>query len=106
MAAVLTTSSTINCSHQGTVKKTSTAKLKVNGSSVLLESSLGAISDCPNQSSSTTKDSKVDSVLGGVAQKLKAGGNGVLLATLSGKGNGSPPGTLSATAGQSLLKGV
>jgi hypothetical protein len=105
MAAVLTTSSTITCSHQGTVQKTSTAKLKVNGSPVLLESSLGAIPDCPNQSSSTTKDTKVASVLG-AAQKLKAGGNGVLLATLSGKGNGSPPGDLSATAGQALLKGV
>ena len=106
MAAVLTTSSTINCSHQGTVQKTSTEKLKVNGSSVLLESSLKAIPDCPNQSSSTTKDKKVDSVLGGIAQKLKSGGTGVLLATLSGKGDGSPPGTLSASAGQTKLKGV
>jgi hypothetical protein len=105
MPAALTTGSTITCSHQGTVQLSSSAKLKAGGKAVLLESSLGAIPDCPNQTSSTTKDKKVASVTAGVATKLKADGNGVVLASLAGQGDGSPPGTLSATADQSKLVG-
>lgn len=107
MAAALTMSSTIQCSHAGTVQKLSTEKLKASGSSVLLEGSLKAIPDCPNQSSSTTKDKKVASVTGGVAKKLKSSGTGVLLDSLAGKGDGAPPGDLKVlSVGQSKLKGV
>ena len=106
MPAALTTSSTVMCNHGGTVPRASRAKLKVSGSAVLLASSLGAIPDCPNQSSSTTKDKKVASVDDGVAKKLQAGGKGVVLASVAGKGDGSPQGTLTATAGQKQLVGA
>ena len=104
MPQVLTTSAQVTCNHGGGAQLTSSAKLKVNGVPVLLQSGIGNLISppCPNQTSSTTKDQTI-SVVGGQSQVLKADGSPVMLSTLSGTGSGTPPGTISASESQSVL---
>jgi hypothetical protein len=116
MAGVLTESSTVKCAHQGTVKLTaSQSKLTVGGKKVLVEGDLTAppaqVSSCAtvvNQTS--TKCLMVSSAMGGVAQKLKVGGKGVLLESVQGQTSGVIGGTPQTwsvqDAGQTKLKAV
>jgi hypothetical protein len=138
MPNVLTTASTVTCGHlagnpTGKVKTNSSAKLKVNGNSVLLESSIDgqSISGCgiiPKNDPSSgnpldmpcTQVSIVPpipqlppgtppAITDGRSTKLKVGGKPVMLDTLKGQTNGmtggskSPLSDMSATAGQSKL---
>ena len=138
MPNVLTTVSTVTCGHlagdpTGKVTTSSTAKLRVNGNPVLLESSIDSqpILGCgivPKNDPSTgnpidmpcTQVSVVPppitklppgnppAITDGRSTKLKVGGKAVMLDTLKGQTNGetggkSPLSDLSATAGQSKL---
>ncbi len=125
MAKVLTTASTVLCdvaappapapptAHGGTVAKTSTAKLTVNGSAVLANRvqppiGLGAVVGCANKPPppSNTTCTKVATVISGAAARLTVGGVAVLLETVKGTTVGTPPGTLSATANQNRLTAI
>lgn len=106
MANVMTKGGSISCAHGGTVTLNSSAKLKVNGSSVLLEDQVSSfsISGCGQTSSSSVPCATFASFTG-AAQKLKVGGKAVLLDTFSGVTNGKPDSsTAPASAGQSKLK--
>lgn len=137
---VLTTSSDVNCGHPSTtppptpgkVQTKSTAKLKVNGDPVLLESSIAgkSISGCgtlPKKDNSGTDTdlpcSKVSAVpqmvpvapdpappaiTAGRSTKLKVGEEPVMLDTLAGKTDGmvgklTPQTLLSGKAGKNKL---
>ena len=108
MPGVLTTDSTVLCGHLGAVAKPSTEKLKVNGFSVLLKSSLigSGVTNCGTTGSGTKKCEKVMSVVTGESIKLKAGGSPVMLDTLRGKTEGNPIGNLPATADQTKLTAI
>jgi hypothetical protein len=94
---VLTTVSTIACSHSGQVTFSSDInhKLKVQGKSVLLKSDIEnapVSAACTNQNTSSThKCTKVSSVTGGESTKLKVGGVPVMLSTMTGFTDGFPP---------------
>ena len=123
MPSVLTTASTVLCNvlapppapphHGGTVTTSSAAKLTVAGKPVLVASSLGPIpspggTPCANVVAAgetpCTAVLPVPPVT--AATKLTAGGNQVLLQTLTGATNGVPPGKLSAVANQAKLTAV
>lgn len=120
MAGVLTTASNVTCGHSpGRVSTSSSAKLKVNGSAVLLQTGVSgqSVSGCgtvPSADSSgptNVKCTTVASVTRGEATKLKAGGSYVMLDTLAGTTDGmigktTPQSSLSATAGQWKLKAI
>lgn len=110
MASVLIQNSSVTCGHQGTVETSSSAKLKVNGQPVLLKNSInqksvttGSCSTVPDESKGITKCETVVSVTAGEATKLKVGGQGVMLDTLSGTTDGNPIGNVPATANQNKL---
>lgn len=128
MPNVLTMESNVTCAHQGKVQVGSTAKLKVNNQSVLLESSIAGmlISNCATQKTTdptgkflTLACANVSaiprttpapnppspgssSITNGRSQKLKVGGFPVMLETLAGQTDGMVGGA-SPVAG---LKGV
>lgn len=114
MAGVLTTNSTIQCPDSGKVQTSSTAKLTVSNNAVLLKPDFSSwsISGCsnptdPNSGSKTCL--KTVGLTAGAAQKLTCGGSSaVLLDTLQGTSDATPPphNMLSATAGQSKLTAV
>jgi hypothetical protein len=135
MPNVLTTESNVTCGHKGTVQVSSSAKLKVNNHSVLLESSIAgmSINDCKTQSvqvqgkyvsfpcasvSATGRTSPTLSVATtssaiteGRSQKLKVGKFPVMLETLAGLTDGmkeglSPVTGLQGTAVQNKLVAV
>jgi hypothetical protein len=135
MAFVLTAASTVLCgvlvpsvpmppqggvpqpptppSHGGTVTVTppAPAKLTIQGISVLLQTSIQGmpITLCSNPPppAPTVPCTLVTSVLpSGFASKLQLTGQGVALDSLAGVSNGSPPGNVPATAGQSKLTAV
>lgn len=97
MPAVLTESSTLTCTHFGTVNLAATqSKLTVDGVSVLVDGDLNGklISGCktlldPNTGSKSCLS--VTSTIGGVAGKLKVGGKGVLLGSIQGTTDGNAP---------------
>src|SRR4051794_18438664 len=97
MAAVLTTASSIQCAHTGTVSTASTAKLSVGGSPVLVfPSSIDAkgISGCTTAPSSDASGpinvpcTTVSNVSSGRATKLTMSGQPVALDTLACTSNG------------------
>lgn len=118
MPNVLTTDSTVLCGvlvrgslHGGSVKVSGTDKLKVNGGKVLLKSGIveKSVAGCQNTQPPTGKTpcKNVSQVTTGEAIKLKVGGNGVIIeSTLTGVTDGTPPGPLSATAGQTKLTAI
>jgi hypothetical protein len=108
MPKVLTTDSTIDCGHEGTVGTSSAAKLRVDGARVLVETGIAGktISNCTQTGGPPTPCSAVVAITSGRATKLTAGGQPVMLDTLTGTTNGGPPGALSATAGQSRMTAV
>ena len=120
MSGVLTTASNVTCGHQGTVSTSSSTKLQVNGSAVLLQAgiagqSLGSppCSTVAKADGSGTPTDKPCMTVASVtttsaATKLQANGTAVMLDTLAGTTDGmvgkvTPQTSLSATAGQSKL---
>lgn len=118
MANVLTTASTVTCSHTaptpGIVSTASSAKLRVKGQPVLLKNSIAeeAISGCgiiPDPNTKAVTCVRVKKVEAGEAQKLTVAGESVMLDTLTGKTDGTINGEiqgLKATAGQQKLTAI
>jgi hypothetical protein len=111
MAAALTESSTLGCTHlTGSIAlNASQSQLTVNGNKVLVDGDLNgaSVSNCGTVvTSSTSKCQTFTPMPGGVAQKLKVGGKGVLLETLQGTTDGVPPGgpAVVQSAGQTKLQ--
>jgi hypothetical protein len=112
---VLTTASTVTCTHPtpGKVTLNSLAKLRVNSRPVLVAGSVtGSSVSCTipdNPNTSTKRCAQVAKETGGHAPKLKVGNIPALLDGLTGMTDGQPPvppaGTpLTASADQSKLK--
>ena len=113
MAGVLTKDSTIKCPDSGEVKTSSTAKLTVSNSAVLLKPDFSSwsISGCGNTTNTNTGTKQclnTSSLTAGAAQKLTCGSSPVLLDSLQGISDGAPPPKtlLTATANQSKLTAV
>jgi hypothetical protein len=118
MSLVLTENSTLTCAHAGRVKLVATqSKLTVNGSKVLVDGDLSGrtISRCltvPDPNTSTVKCFSITSAEGGIAEKLKVNGKGVLLEKVKGKTSGTVGGPTNfqtwsvQTAGETKLKAV
>lgn len=117
MPNVLTMLSTVTCGPHppGKVQTQSEAKLKVNGSPVLLQTSInGRPVDLPKCGTPLAAGSKpcetVLEVSAGTALKLKVNGNPVMLDTLKGSTNGTVAGEqqkfLAGVANQSKLQTV
>ncbi len=115
MAKVLTTASSVTCAHGGTVGTSSTAKLAVNGAPVLLAASVAGktvagctVTDDPN--TATKHCTAVAGILSGPATRLTVGGKPVVLETLTGSTDGTPPPTGAAlgpaTASQTKLQAI
>jgi hypothetical protein len=113
--------STVTCGHPpgtpvGKVQTQSQAKLKINGSPVLLQTSInGRTVDLPKCGTPLAAGSqpceKVLEVSAGAALKLKVNGNPVMLDTLKGSTNGMVAGVtpqllLAGVANQSKLQTV
>ncbi|QVN21767.1 hypothetical protein [Burkholderia pyrrocinia] len=112
MPGVLTTASNVTCGHAGSVSTSSSTKLQVNGTAVLLQSGIvgQSIAGCitPNSSNPPSQLCKtVSSVTAGSATKLQANGQPVILDTLAGTTDGvvpnAQPNLLAGTAGQTKL---
>jgi hypothetical protein len=118
MSLVLTENSTLICTHAGTVKLIATqSKLIVNGGKVLVDGDLSGalISGCltvPDPNTSTVKCLSITSAEGGIAEKLKVNGKGVLLEEVHGKTSGTVGGPTNfqtwsvQTARETKLKAV
>ena len=114
MSFVITESSTVSCSHVGTVKLIAgQSKLIVKGGKVLVDGDLNGamISGCitiPDPNTSTVKCFSISSAIGGVSRKLKVNGKGVLLENIQGQTNGTVSGVIQTwsvqNAGQTQLK--
>jgi len=114
MAKVLTEATNLTCPNNGTVSKSSSAKLRVSGHAVLLESQVPGwtIPGVPDPSACTQTDTssgqvpctKVISVTAGQAAKLTVGGSKVLLDSLEATTNGVPNNALSASPGAAKLQ--
>ena len=106
MAKVLTTDSILQCGHGGTVKTTSTAKLKIDGKPVLILGSIEpTVSDCPlvDNTSTGTLQCKTATITGGEARKLHVDGLSVMLDTVSITTTGTPVSVPIVTAKQTKL---
>ncbi len=120
MPKVLTLASTVLCGpaapslHGGKVITKSLARLTVNNSSVLTQSSIAPQSvdaganKCQTPINTNTGQkpcSSVTTVSAGMSTKLTVNGQPVMLETVTGNGvtDGSPIGNLAATANQSKL---
>lgn len=120
MAGVLTTASRVECGHSGSVATTSSAKLTVGGSPVLIHpssingKSVAGCATLPSSDSSGPIDvtcTSVSSVTAGAASKLTSGGQPVTLDTLAGATDGlvgkTPnPALGSPDAGQDKLTAI
>ncbi|MFF0152849.1 hypothetical protein [Micromonospora sp. NPDC005203] len=107
MAFVLTTSSDVHCPSQGKVTPAGQSKLTVDHVAVTRPDGISgkSVAGCTITTSNSTKQCGTVTTASGAASKLKVGGAGVALDSLSGATDGSTPG-LSASAGQSKLKAV
>ncbi|MCB0165983.1 MAG: hypothetical protein KDI79_17245 [Anaerolineae bacterium] len=116
MPKVLTESSIVACGHSGTVKVSGSKKLTVNGSPILLKSSIEgqSVTSCTTVPASDASGpthkpcTKVALVTAGEAEKLMIGGISVMIDTLAGKTDGmvakkTPQELLSSTANQTKL---
>jgi hypothetical protein len=112
MERVLTKASAVCCKHLGTVQTSDTSPLQVNGSAVLVLTSIlnQPIAGCQTMPppSTNVKCFLVTSISGGSAQKLKVSGQPVMLQTLAGMTNGVvnnlPQSLEQAQAKQDLLR--
>lgn len=101
MGAVITENSSVACSHSGAVSlRAGQSKLTVNGGKVLVQGDLdGATisSSCTTVTDPNTSTLKCATIAlvnpGGVAEKLKVEGKGVLLESIKGKTSGTVGGT-------------
>lgn len=97
MPRVLTTAIPVKCPHVGIVTLASAVRLRVAGVAVLVQSApptpLGTVVSCTAGSPSLpgTPCLKVLTITAGQAGKLTVGGRPVLLATLTGTTDGTPP---------------
>lgn len=111
MPAVLTTASTLQCVHGGTITaNASSSALTVGGSPVLVQADLASatIAGCTNTNASAGQVPcvAITSVAAGVSTTLKVAGQPAMLATARGLTNGSPQLPVMwqvISAGQSLL---
>ncbi len=107
MAYVLTTASTIECSHGGTVDVTNEPNLKVDNKPVLIGIGPTFSKKCPltDNASTGTVQCKSAFITGGTASKLKVGGSPVMLDTVMGTTDGGapPPTPITVKANQSKL---
>lgn len=103
MPAILTTSDTLLCSYGGKVTLAGAAKLRVGGGMALTASHMQGcpVVGCGAGASSQPVCTSVSS-LSGAATKLRVGGEGVLLPSLSGQAAASPPHPLSLGPGSPL----
>ena len=107
MPNVITEASIIQCVHKGTVTASASQNvLTVDGEKVLVQSDLlSATIACPVAPAPGVKPcTKVVSVTAGVATKLKANGQPVMLETALGLTDGVPPLWQVASAGQTKLQ--
>lgn len=110
MGLVLSGNAVIRCSHGGTVRATpSQQALKVDGTAVLVQSDLTAasIAGCTNTDARAGQAPclRIVSVAAGLARRLKAGGQPVVLDDATGPTSSTPPGTFSVSrAGQTKLR--
>jgi hypothetical protein len=94
MPYILTTGSTVQCPHGGTVAlQAGQTKLKVDGSPALIEGDLdnATISGCSTVTNPNTGDKQCTMVVGmssGAATELKVSNKAVLLETASGTTDG------------------
>lgn len=106
---VLTDSTTLKCAapggapspvHGGTLSKTGTTRLRVDGANVLTQPNVAVatITGCGDTGPGQTKCLAVTSVTG-AATKLRVGGQPVMLDGIGGQTSGIPSGTIVATAG-------
>jgi hypothetical protein len=104
MAAVLTESDTLTCTHAGTVSPSGSQKLKVAGKGVLTQADVSSWSftGCTPTKQTDVACTQVSSIKPS-ASKLKANGSPVILAGGTAQSNGTPP-TLTETAGNSKLQ--
>jgi hypothetical protein len=109
MGKVLTESTTLKCAapggatspvHGGTLVKTGTARLRVEGAAVLTDENVqgATISGCGDTAGGQTPCSKITSVTG-TATKLRVQGHPVVLDAIGGQTFGNPVGTIKPTAG-------
>lgn len=108
MGSPLTIASTVQCGHFGTVAVSSSTKLTVSGSAVLIQTGVAgkSVAGCTTQV--TPGGNKPCTTVGSVAPpslalKLTAGGQPVVLDSLVGLTDGVPPGALLGVAGQTKL---
>ena len=112
MPKVLTTDSTVSCGHGANASLSSTAKLTVGGSNVLLANGYSAWSFPPGCSQTNVDSGEkictlVTGITAGESSKLSVGGQAVLLESLGGTTDGSPDSlSLGATANQNKLEAV
>lgn len=110
MGLVLNASAVIRCSHGGTVTVTpSQQALKAGGGAVLVRADLLAatIAGCTNTDARAGQVPCVSilAVTAGVATRLKAGGQPVVLEDAAGTTSSTPPGRFSvSSAGQTRLR--
>ena len=107
MPLVLTNASIITCSHAATALLTSSAKLKVSDSPVLLDGDPIPLKPgaCTQVGSGMTPCTTL-TIATGQSTKLKVGGKAVLLQSITGSTNGSPVSTFTASAVQAKLSAV
>jgi hypothetical protein len=93
--AILIASSTITCAHSGLVKPDTTTRLKVGGQPALLADPTGkSVSGCltvDDTSHGIKHCTSLSSVTVGKKSRLTVGGRSVLLASLAGFTDGTPP---------------
>lgn len=111
MPAVLNADASIGCGHGGSVQITpGQQRFTAGGSPVLAVGDLDGtpITGCTQltvAATGTVQCTAVASLAGGGAARLSVGGRPVLLETLGGVTNGSPPGVLTVLApGQTTLR--
>ncbi len=114
MGKVLTEDTVLKCAatpdkpapHGGTLSKSGVSRLTVDGQKVLTAANVLAatIPDCANNpNASQVKCTGVSGVTPGKATKLKVDGEFVVIETLGGTTNGTPPGTIVASGAHSRL---
>lgn len=110
MALVCNGSAIVRCSHGGTVTVVpGQQRLKAGGQAVLVESDLmrAAIAGCTNTDARAGQVPclRIVSVTAGLARRLTAGGEPVVLEDASGRTSSTPPGSFSiSNAGQTKLR--
>lgn len=110
MPKVLTLESSVLCgpagpTHGGKVTLTSSAKLTVNNQAVLTKTGVGpSVPDCKTVvTNSGNKPCATVSISTGEAAKLTANGQKIMLETIGGNGDGTPPGVVQGSAVQGKL---